>query len=431
MSSSPSLSAAEIPNAIVLANVTKAFRKQTIRRGHTTFKSELVRWLKGQKRQQAAKTQVIQELTLAIPRGATVGVIGRNGSGKSTLLKLITGIYSPDQGEVQVHGRISALLDLGAGFHPDFSGRENILINAMMLGMSRSEAKARTPEIIDFSELGDFIDEPVRTYSSGMYMRLAFSVATHVDPEVLIVDEILAVGDEHFSRKSMAKMNEFKRAGKTILIVTHDLTTVERWCDLAAWVDGGRIRELGRPLEVVQQYRRAVELSEAQRSSGAGANADVPGGLGGAAQAQGTEARIEGVQLLDRAVQATADAPDQRDTEEGLQLEVRYSQAAPLGDFGVGVTLYRTDGTRLYSTDTFVSELQQPAAGPLQGSVVLNIDRLGLLPGDYGLDVALLKASGEAYDVRHGAHTFKVNTQVRDRGLYRPVHHWKWKGSAA
>lgn len=409
-----------VPDAIVLDRVTKAFRKQTIRRGHTTIKSELVRWIRGTPdKRPELKTQVIRDLSLTVPQGATVGVVGRNGSGKSTLLKLITGIYSPDSGEVRVNGRISALLDLGAGFHPDFSGRENILINAMMLGMTRSEAKARTPQIIEFSELGDFIDEPVRTYSSGMYMRLAFSVATHVDPELLIVDEILAVGDEHFSRKSMAKMNEFKRAGKTILIVTHDLSTVERWCDLAAWVDGGRIRELGRPVEVVQQYRRAVELSEAQNGSGAGANADSPGGLGGSVAAQGSEARIEEVTVVD--------PRDTLDTEEGLQVRVRYAAASPRSDLGVGVTLYGADGTRLYSTDTFVSGLQPPAAGQQQGEVTLSIDRLGLLPGSYGLDVMLLKASGEAYDVRHGVHQFNVRSMQKDRGLFRPVHRWSWQ----
>ncbi len=189
-------------DSIVISNATKQFRKTTAPKHHTTFKSELVRWFRGERRQvREMWIDVLRGINLTVRQGATVGIIGRNGAGKSTLLKLITGIYSPTSGTVTVNGRISALLDLGAGFHPDFSGRENILINSIILGMSRAEVRARMPEIIAFSELGEFIDEPVRTYSSGMYMRLAFSVATHVDPDVLIIDEILAVGDEHFSHK--------------------------------------------------------------------------------------------------------------------------------------------------------------------------------------------------------------------------------------
>ena len=188
--------------------------------------------------------------------------MGRNGSGKSTLLKLVTGIYAPTSGTVEVHGRISALLELGAGFHPDFSGRENILVNGIILGMSRREIRARMDEIIDFSELGDFIDEPVRTYSSGMFARLAFAVATHVDPEILIIDEILSVGDEHFARKSAAKMEEFRRAEKTTLLVTHDLATLQRRCDAAAWLDGGVLRASGDPAQVVAAYRAAVAEAE-------------------------------------------------------------------------------------------------------------------------------------------------------------------------
>ncbi len=208
--------------------------------------------------------EALKGVDLTVPKGSTVGIIGRNGSGKSTLLKVITGIYRPTSGALQVNGRISALLELGAGFHPDFTGRENIMINGIILGMNRNEVKARIDGIIAFAELGDFIDEPVRTYSSGMFMRLAFAVATHVDPEILIVDEILSVGDEHFAKKSQAKMTEFKTAGKTILLVTHSLNTVERWCDLAVWVDGGRTRMVGAPAKVVAEYKRAVNAAEAE-----------------------------------------------------------------------------------------------------------------------------------------------------------------------
>ena len=235
-------------DAIVLKNVSKTFRKSTIRREYTTLKSEVVRWLRRERRAEVptASIHALKDVSLAVPQGKTYGLVGRNGSGKSTLLKLVTGIYTPTSGTVEVHGRISALLELGAGFHPEFSGRENIFVNGIILGMSRKEIRSRVEEIIDFAELGDFIDEPVRTYSSGMYARLAFAVATHVDPEILIIDEILSVGDEHFARKSSAKMEEFRRAGKTILLVTHDMGTLQRRCDLAAWLDGGTLDGLGR-----------------------------------------------------------------------------------------------------------------------------------------------------------------------------------------
>ncbi len=216
--------------AIVLSGVAKHFKKKTVRREYTTLKTELVRLLtfKRPLLDPGQHIEALKHVDLEIAKGQTVGIVGRNGSGKSTLLKLITGIYSPTQGRVQVSGRVSALLDLGAGFHPDFTGRENILINGIILGMTRAEAKARTPAIIEFAELGDFIDEPVRTYSSGMYMRLAFAVATHVDPDILIIDEVLSVGDAHFQKKSMQRMNEFKQSGRTILLVTHDLSTVQK-----------------------------------------------------------------------------------------------------------------------------------------------------------------------------------------------------------
>ena len=168
---------------------------------------------------------------------------------------------------MKVGGRVSALLDLGAGFHPDFTGRENIMVNGIILGMSRAEVKARLPQIVAFAELGDFIDEPVRTYSSGMFMRLAFAVATHVDPDILIIDEILSVGDEHFQKKSLQRMTEFKQSGRTIVLVTHDLGNVERWCDRAVWIDGGTVRADGVPAAVIAAYRGAVAEAERTDSS--------------------------------------------------------------------------------------------------------------------------------------------------------------------
>src|SRR5213079_3208762 len=188
--------------------------------------------------------------------------IGRNGSGKSTALKLVAGITKPTSGRVRVDGRVSALIELGAGFHPEISGRENVFINGIMLGLTKREIQRRFDEIVDFAELREFIDAPVKTYSSGMYMRLGFAVAIHVDPDVLLVDEVLAVGDEGFTHKCLDKFAEFKRRGKTILLVTHSLGLVERFCDEALWLDKGAVRSGGDPKRVVGAYLTDVERTE-------------------------------------------------------------------------------------------------------------------------------------------------------------------------
>lgn len=196
----------------------------------------------------------LQGVTLRVEPGEAVGVIGANGSGKSTLLKCVARVIEPTRGSIRVGGRVSALLELGAGFHPDLTGRENIFINGAMLGMTRREVKARFDEIVAFSELEQFIDSPVRTYSSGMYMRLGFSVAVHVDPDVLLVDEVLAVGDEQFQAKCRARIAEMKARGVTILFVSHDLPRVQEVCDRAVWLDRGVVRADGPPAEVVREY---------------------------------------------------------------------------------------------------------------------------------------------------------------------------------
>ncbi|MDY7233130.1 ABC transporter ATP-binding protein [Hyalangium rubrum] len=418
-------------DAIVIRNVVKNFRKSTIRREYTTLKSELVRWLMG-KRDRTPKTSIeaLRGIDLVIPRGKTVGVIGRNGSGKSTLLKLMTGIYSPTSGTIDINGRISALLDLGAGFHPDFSGRENILINGIILGMSRAEIRARMDEIIAFSELGDFVDEPVRTYSSGMYMRLAFSVATHVDPDILIVDEILAVGDEHFGKKSMGKMTEFKKAGKTIVLVTHDLGTIERWCDLAAWIDAGRIRRVGPPGEVVAEYRRAVALAQQQSRVMVPAALAADGGALPSVELAPVPVPVPTPEPLLKLTEVSLRGRDgaaltQLDTEEGLALHVGFTARQPLEDVDFAVTLKRVDGTVAYQTSTAAERLSLPQPLGLQGTLVLHIDRIGLTSGEYTFDVSARGPGGEEYDTRREECRFKVSSAIADSGVARPPHRWR------
>src|SRR5437660_2016438 len=247
--------------AIALTNVTKIYRRYTGRQ-FSTLKSALLQRSILRDLQPSETFPALSDVSFSVPRGSTYGVIGKNGSGKSTALKLVAGITKPTMGTVRVQGRISALIELGAGFHPEISGRENVFINGIMLGLSRREIHERFDEIVDFAELKEFINAPVKTYSSGMYMRLGFAVAIHVDPDVLLVDEVLAVGDEGFTHKCLDKFGEFHRRGKTILLVTHSLNLVERFCDEALWLDGGFMRANGDPKRVVGAYLTKVEEGE-------------------------------------------------------------------------------------------------------------------------------------------------------------------------
>ena len=251
-------------NAIELTNVTKIYRKYARRKQFATLKSALLSGSLIQDLQPDETFPALQGVSFNVPAGGTYAVIGRNGSGKSTALKLVAGITKPTTGTVKVQGRISALIELGAGFHPEISGRENVFINGIMLGLTKREVTKRFDEIVEFAELQQFIDAPVKTYSSGMYMRLGFAVAIHVDPDVLLVDEVLAVGDEGFTHKCLDKFGEFKRRGKTILLVTHSLNLVERFCDEALWLDHGKVRGSGDPKRVVGAYLTDVGKSEEQ-----------------------------------------------------------------------------------------------------------------------------------------------------------------------
>ena len=205
-------------------------------------------------RNKQEKIQILKNINLDIKKGETVALIGVNGSGKSTLLKLMTKIIYPTKGNIKVNGKLTSLLELGAGFHPDFSGRENIYFNASIFGLTKQEINKRLQTIIDFSELGEFIDSPVRTYSSGMYMRLAFSVAINVDADILLIDEILAVGDQHFQEKCFKKLHELKESDKTIVIVSHDLKQVRNLCNRAIWIKEGKVELDGEPNKVIDEY---------------------------------------------------------------------------------------------------------------------------------------------------------------------------------
>lgn len=234
--------------AITVANVSKLYRKQNQR----TFK-ELIPALFGGKNV-SESFWALKDINFEVKKGETVGIIGPNGSGKSTLLKLIAGVTQPTKGKITVNGRIAPLIELGAGFHPELTGRENVFLNGVILGMRRQEIEAKFNEIVDFAELWDFIDQPVKHYSSGMYLRLAFAVAVHTDPEILLVDEILAVGDERFQQKCFAKLKEFQALNKTIVLITHDLTSVQAYCNKAILIENSQLINQGNPADIVNQY---------------------------------------------------------------------------------------------------------------------------------------------------------------------------------
>ena len=220
-----------------------------------TLKERMLFFARNKRRE---KREVLKDINLEIKKGETVALIGVNGSGKSTLLKLMTQIIFPNKGTIETKGKLTSLLELGAGFHPDFSGRENIYFNSSIFGLTKKEIDARLDQIIEFSELKDFIDNPVRTYSSGMYMRLAFSVAINVDADILLIDEILSVGDQHFQEKCFNKMRELKKEGKTMVFVTHSMESVKNLCDRAVWLYEGRVKMDGNTDEVVKEYLRVT-----------------------------------------------------------------------------------------------------------------------------------------------------------------------------
>ena len=245
--------------SIVLKDVEHRYRVILERRD--TLREAFVHWFK--KRSHFKDFTALRDINLEVFAGETVGLVGRNGSGKSTLLKLIAGIFRPVRGQVNVAGKIASLIELGAGFHPELTGRENIELNGLLLGLTKKEVAEREPSIIEFAELGEFIDVPVKQYSSGMYMRLGFSIAVEVDPDVLLIDEILAVGDAYFREKCLARIANFRARGKTLLVVSHDTSLIEQLCERALWIEAGSIAADGPPAEIIPQYLHTTSAPHA------------------------------------------------------------------------------------------------------------------------------------------------------------------------
>ena len=439
--------------AIELDHVTKIYRRHGHSRQFATLKSALLTGGLAKDLRPEESFRALNDVSVSIRKGVSYGVIGRNGSGKSTLLKLVAGIIKPTSGAVHVSGRVSALIELGAGFHPEISGRENVFINGIMLGLSRREVARRFDEIVEFAELEEFIDAPVKTYSSGMYMRLGFAVAIHVDPEILLVDEVLAVGDEGFSLKCLDKFSEFKRRGKTILLVTHGLSMVERFCDEAVWIEAGQSRTTGDPKRVVQMYLADVEQAEDELLAAEDAKvqqspAVTPRGIATEElpePANGSESADEnnttpptdmfsaeegrwgsGTVRIDT-VTLEGDAGPAHVFHSGDRMTIRLQVTADreVDDFAFGISIFSSDGVCCYGTNTDIEKMKSKS---LQGEAEISfvIERLSLVEGTYKLDVAAHKRDGFSYDYHRLLYTFRVKSRTKDVGIYRPPHTWRF-----
>ncbi|MFN2448134.1 MAG: ABC transporter ATP-binding protein [Vicinamibacterales bacterium] len=430
--------------AIDIVNVSKIYRRYARRKQFATLKSALLKGSLVRDLQPDETFPALRGVSFQVPKGCTYGIIGRNGSGKSTLLKCVAGITRPSEGHIQVDGRISALIELGAGFHPEISGRENVFINGIMLGLSKREIARRFDEIVEFAELEAFIDAPVKTYSSGMYMRLGFAVAVHVDPDVLLVDEVLAVGDQGFTHKCLDKFADFRRRNKTILLVTHSLDLVEKFCDRALWLDQGKTRAEGDPRRSVASYVVDVERAEEQQlakdegtrvaqavSEAPMVSPLLPEGPVELAEAPADMFRATEGRWGSREIEITAVSlvgPDGEPghvfhTGESMEVRLKVRAHQPMRDFVFGFGLFNSDGVCCYGTNTNLEDLEaSDIAG--EGEVRFQIESLKLVEGTYKIDLAVHRMDGYPYDYHRLLYAFRVKSRTKDMGIYRVDHRW-------
>ncbi|MGO5135461.1 ABC transporter ATP-binding protein [Clostridium butyricum] len=369
---------------------------------------------------------VLRGVNFEIKRGEVVGLIGENGSGKSTLLKLMTRIIYPNKGTIEIKGKVSSLLELGAGFHPDMTGRENIYTNASIFGLKKSEIDERLERIIEFSELGEFIDNPVRTYSSGMYMRLAFSVAINVDADILLVDEILAVGDASFQAKCFNKMQEIKAEGKTIVIVSHDTGSIERLCDRAIWIDQGIKKKDGLPHDVIALYLDKIMNKDIHENTDENEKVEKNSNDKHEKIVNKNENRtgnryleIENIKMADY---STGKEQYNFKCEDKVKIEVQYIRNnKKIYDSVVGIGIFRQDGLNCYGTNSFIDNSEKIKIKD-EGVIEILLDPIQLLEGVYTLDIALHDEYGKPYDYIRKVKSFSIYSSIKDCGVVRIKH---------
>ena len=411
------------PPAILVDSVGKLYRRTMPGDRFRTLKSALVG--KSLTRGLSAEESIaaIERVDFSVARGEAFGVIGGNGSGKSTLLKLVAGMLKPTSGRVVVDGRVAALIELGAGFHPEISGRENVYINGAVLGLSRKEIDQRYERIVEFSGLGAFMEEPVKNYSSGMYVRLGFAVAIHTDPDILLVDEVLAVGDEAFAHRCVRRIEEFLKSGKTLLLVSHSLDLVEDLCDRVLWLEKGRQRLIGEPRRVIDAYRGEVADLEGEEHRAAKEQREAEGGEAQDELRWGSrEAEIRAFRLLASGVERY-----HLQSGEPASFVIEWQTREPLTDFVFGVAIATPRGVECWGTNTDLEGYEGELLSG-RGTVRLECPALRLAPGEYEVDVAIHSRDGRPFDYHRKAVTFTVTAETRGLGLYFPEHRWSFEG---
>ncbi len=390
-------------------------------------------------RNQYEEKWVLKGISFDIKKGEAVGLIGHNGCGKSTTLKLLTKIMYPDNGTIEIQGRVSSLLELGAGFHPDMSGRENIYINASIFGLTKKEIDKRIDDIIQFSELEEYIDNPVRTYSSGMYMRLAFSVAINVNADVLLIDEILAVGDVNFQAKCFQKLLEIKRQGTTIILVSHSVGQTEQLCERSIWIQDGLIRMDGPAKQVDDEYlafmgeqrreRVETELSQKNEDRVAEEPASVP-----ESEEQPESSDVSGVDRVGtgqvrftsiKSMNASGKEQYAFSLGEDIQFQLNYKVYRPFERAYFGLSIFRSDGIRCYGNNTKIDGLEDFQLYE-DGSIIMYIPHNMLLPGHYFVDICVATGMDDYSDYWSGINEFEIFSQKKDIGVVMMDHDWRW-----
>lgn len=366
----------------------------------------------------------LHDVSFELEKGQVLGLVGRNGAGKSTLLQLVCGTLTPSHGNVAVRGRVAALLELGAGFNPDFSGRENIYLNASILGLSKVEIDQRYDAIVEFSGIGDFIEQPVKTYSSGMYVRLAFSIATSVDPDILVIDEALSVGDGAFARKSFERIMRLKDAGKTILFCSHSMYQVEALCSRALWLEQGQVRAMGNSADVIRSYTAFLDEMAGQASARSAASAS-----GGGVDKALASGRVDTIaQSRIEQVRVTVDGVDNAIAFSGrstVRIEIAYR--AKDGDTpSLAVTFNTLDGRCVTSSGTLHDGVVLPIANDGTGRATCVFEKIPLLRGEYSIAAWLLcdRALFVHEEVQEVCRLTVVQEGL-EQGLVRLSHQWQ------